>query len=154
MVAVENRGLTVSEMTELRVSARKAENVLIGVYRNTLARRAVLNTAFACLNNGKVLTGPIVLFFSQDEPGAAAKIVRDFSKTHENFLVRALALDGKLLGPDQLQAVASLPSREEALAQLLAVLQAPITKFVRTLAEPYAQAVRVVKAVSDQRQAA
>lgn len=150
-VAADYCGLTVAEMTELRVQARKA-GVKLRVYRNTLARRAVAGTAFACLTDA--LTGPIVLFFSQDEPGAAARLIRDFMKAHENLAVRGLAIDGELLGPEQLKAVASLPSRDEAIAQLMSVMQAPVTKFVRTLNEPVAQFVRVMGQVRDQKQAA
>lgn len=150
-IAADYRGLTVSEMTELRATSRKA-GVHMRVYRNTLARRAVDGTAFACLTDA--LVGPIVLLFSQDEPGAAARLLRDFIKAHENLEVRALALDGKLLGPDQLKAIASLPSREEALATLLSVMKAPITKFVRTVREPYAQVVRVLAAIADKKKAA
>ncbi len=150
-LAADYRGLTVSEMTELRTTARKA-NVKVGIYRNTLARRAVKETSFACLH--EALTGPLVLLFAQEEPGAAARLVRDFVKKHENLEVRALALDGQMLGPDQLTAVASLPSRDEALAQLMSVMQAPVTKFVRTMSETYAQAVRVFGAVRDKKEAA
>ncbi|WP_423063433.1 50S ribosomal protein L10 [Candidiatus Paracoxiella cheracis] len=150
-VAADYRGLTVSEVTELRKSARK-NGVLMRVYRNTLARRAIKGTPFACLH--EVLVGPLVLLFSTEEPGAAARLLRDFVKEHEALEVRALVLGGELLGADQLKAVASLPSREEALAQLVSVMQAPITKFVRTLNEPVAQVVRVMGQVRDQRQAA
>lgn len=150
-IAADYRGLTVSEMTELRAGARGA-GVHMRVYRNTLARRAVEGTAFACLTDA--LVGPIVLLFSQDEPGAAARLLRDYIKAHESLEVRALALDGQLLGSDQLKAVASLPSRDEAIAQLMSVMKAPVTKFVRTMREPYAQAVRVMAAVRDQKQAA
>ncbi len=150
-IAADYRGLTVSEMTELRKTARNS-NVFLRVYRNTLARRAIEDTEFACLH--ETLVGPIVLFFSQDDPGAAARLIRDFVKTNERLEVRALVLEGKLLAADQLKAVASLPSREEALSQLAAVMQAPVTKFVRTLREPYAQAVRVMGAVRDQKEAA
>ncbi len=150
-VAADYRGLTVSELTELRSNARKAK-VTMRVYRNTLARRAVEGTHMACLIES--LVGPIVLFFAHEEPGAAARLIRDFVKSHENLEVRALALDGQLLGPDQLKAVASLPSRDEAIAQLMSVMQAPVTKFVRTLKEPVAQTVRVIAAVRDQKEAA
>lgn len=150
-IAADYRGLTVTDMTSLRTDARKA-GILMRVYRNTLARRAVKETAFECLNDA--LTGPIVLFFSQDEPGAAARLIRDFVKTNDALEVKALALDGNLLGADQLKAVASLPSRDEAIAQLMSVMQAPVTKFVRTMNEPVAQFVRVVAAVRDQKEAA
>ena len=150
-VAADYRGLTVSEMTELRTNARTS-GVVMRVYRNTLARRAIAGTPFACLH--EVLVGPLVLLFSPEEPGTAARLLRDFIKKHEALEVKALVLSGELLDADQLKAVASLPSREEALTQLVAVMQAPITKFVRTLNEPVAQVVRVMGMVREQRQAA
>lgn len=150
-VAADYRGLTVSEMSELRKTARNA-GVTMRVYRNTLARRAFKKTPYACLD--KVLTGPIVLFFSQQELGAAARVIEKFIKKHEQLEVKALALGGELLLADKLKAVAQLLSREEALSQLAAVLLAPVTKFFRTLNEPVAQVVRVVAAIQDQKKAA
>lgn len=149
-VAADYRGLTVSEMTALRANARNA-GVKMRVYRNTLARRAVEGTEFACLK--EVLVGPIVLLFSTEEPGAAARILRDFMKASKALEVRALAMGGALLAANQLDAVASLPSREEALSKLASMFQAPVTQFVRTLKEPVAQFVRVMAAVRDQKQA-
>lgn len=150
-IAAEYRGLAVSDMTDLHKTARE-KGVHMRVYRNTLARRAVKETNFACLD--EALTGPIVLFFSQEEPGAAARLIRDFVKTNETLQVKALAMDGQLLGPEQLKAVADLPSRDEAIALLMSVMQAPVTKFVRTLNEPVAQFVRVMGQVREQKQAA
>ena len=150
-VAADYRGLTVTEMTELRANARKS-GVMMRIYRNTLARRAVAETNFACLTD--VLTGPIVLLFSQEDPGAAARLVRDFIKSNETLEVRALAMDGQLLEASQLKTVASLPTYEEALAQLMSVMEAPVTKLARTLSETYAQLVRVVNAVAEQRKQA
>ncbi len=147
--AADYRGLTVSQMTDLRVAAR-AQNVKLRVYRNTLARRAFEGTDFACLR--EALVGPIVMLFSQDEPGAAARLLSDFVKKYEQLEVKALALDGQMLGADQLKAVASLPSRQEALSSLVVVLQAPVVKFVRTLNEPVAQLVRVMGQIRDQKQ--
>lgn len=149
-VAAEYRGSTVSVMNALRKNARKS-NVSVGVFRNTLARRALENTEFACLS--EILTGPIVLLFSQEDPGSAARVLRDFEFA-EQLTVRGLALSGKLLPATQLKAVASLPTREEALTQLVTVMKAPITKFVRTLNEPTAQMVRVFGAVADKKKAA
>lgn len=148
--AADYRGLTVTEMTELRSEARK-RGIKTRVYRNTLARRALAETEFACLRDA--LVGPIVLFFSKDEPGAAAKLLVDYTKKFERLEVKALALDGQLLGPAQLQSVASLPSRHEALSQLAAVFLAPVTKFVRTVNEPVAQFARVMGQIRDQKQA-
>lgn len=150
-IAADYRGLAVSDMTDLHKNARE-KGVHMRVYRNTLARRAVKETSFACLD--EALSGPIVLFFSQDEPGAAARLIRDFVKTNDKLEVKALAMDGQLLGPEQLKAVADLPSRDEALATLMSVMQAPVTKFVRTLNEPVAQFVRCMGQVRDKKQAA
>lgn len=147
--AADYRGLTVTEMTDLRSSARK-QGIKLRVYRNTLARRALAETKFACLR--EALVGPIVLLFSQDEPGAAARLLTDFTKKFEKLRVKALALDGKMLGPEQLKAVASLPSRQEALSQLAAVFLAPVTQFVRTVNEPVAQFVRVMGQIRDKKQ--
>lgn len=151
VVAADYRGLTVDQMTQLRFNAR-SKGVTVRVFRNTLARRAFQDTEFACLNDA--LKGPIVLVFSHKEPGAAAKLVKDFAKENKTFEVRALAMDGVLLGADKLDAIASLPSRDEALAQLMSVMNAPVTKLARTLSETYAQVVRVVAAVGDKKQAA
>lgn len=148
-VAVEYRGLSVDEMTELRSTARKA-GVYLRVVRNTLARRALVNTEFACMQ--EILVGPILLAFSQADPGAAARIMRDFAKDHEKLVVKGLSISGKLLPAEALASLANLPTRDQALSMLLSVMQAPITKFVRTLAEPHAQFVRVLAAVRDQKQ--
>ena len=142
----EYNGLTVSEMTALRTKARE-NSVYVRVVPNNLARRAADGTAFACLQDAFV--GPLVLMLSQEDPGAAARLVRDFAKDHEALKITALALDGQLMGPEQLKAVASLPTRDEALAQLLSVMQAPVRKLAQTLQETYAQMVRVVAAVGE-----
>ena len=142
------RGLTADEMDGLRLAAREA-GVRMGVYRNTLSRRAIVDTDFACM--AEALVGSCVLFFTQDEPGAPAKLLQNFAKKNDKIEVKGLALDGQFLGPDQLKAVASLPSRDEALAQLLSVMKAPVTKFVRTLKEPVAQVVRVTAAIKDKK---
>lgn len=149
-VAVDYRGISVSVMNALRKNARN-NGVKAGVYRNTLARIALKDTEFACLSD--VLTGPILLVFAQNDPGAAARILRDFEFA-DKLTVRGLALSGQLLPASQLKAVASLPTREEALAQLLSVMKAPITKFVRTVNEPAAQTARVFAAIADKKKAA
>lgn len=151
VVAADYRGLTVAEMTELRAQARR-NGVVMRVIRNTLARRAVEDTAYACLN--EALVGPIVLLFAQNEPSAAARLLRDFVKSHDDLEVRALALEGTLYGAADLEKVASLPTKDEAIAQLMSVLNAPITKLVRTLAEPYAMMARVTAQIRDKKQAA
>ncbi|MDX2164460.1 MAG: 50S ribosomal protein L10 [Gammaproteobacteria bacterium] len=149
-VAAEYRGLTVSELTELRSSARKV-GVYMRVVRNTLARRALEGTEFSCMQ--EILVGPLVLAFSQEDPGAAARLIRDFAKEHEKLVVKALSIGGKLLSPKDISVLANLPTREQALATLMSVMVAPITQFVRTLAEPHAKFVRTVAAVRDKKQA-
>ncbi len=150
-VAAEYIGLTVAQMTELRNVAREA-GVYLKVVRNTLARRAFENTPFACMRDG--LVGPLVLAFSNDEPGSAARIVRDFAKDNDKLVVKLVALDGKLLDPSALDSLASMPSLDEARAMLLGLLSAPLVKFVRTVAEPPTKFVRVIAAQRDKQQTA
>jgi large subunit ribosomal protein L10 len=150
-VVAEYRGLTVAELTRLRSEARKS-NVYVRVVRNTLARRAVAGTEFECMTSA--LTGPMILAFSQEDPGSAARLFRDFLKGNDKLQVKLLAIGGQALGGEQLEAVAKLPTRDEALASLMAMMQAPITQFVRTMAEPHGKLVRTIAAYRDQKQSA
>lgn len=151
LVAAEYSGLTVGQLTGLRKSAREA-GVYMRVVRNTLARRALEGTQFACMQ--QELVGPLLLAFSQEDPGAAARLIKEFVKTNEKLKVKALAIDSQLLGPEGLTKLASLPTRDEAIAQLMSVMIAPITKLVRTMAEPHAKLVRTVAAIRDAKQSA
>lgn len=151
LVAANYRGLTVSQMTDLRSKARDA-GVYLRVVRNTLARRAFDNTEFACVS--EQLTGPLVLVFSQAEPSSAARLVRDFAKDHEALETKFLSIGGELLEAKQLDAVAKLPTKEEAIAKLLSVMQAPISKLAATIREPHAKMVRVFAAVKNSKEAA
>lgn len=146
VVAANYRGLTVAEMTELRAKARKS-GVSLRVVRNTLARRAVENTNFSCLQ--EALVGPLFLAFSLNDPGAAARLLRNFAKEHEKLEITALAIGGKLLTPEHLAAIAELPTYDQAIAMLMGVMCAPISKFVRTLAEPYAKLTRTFAAIQN-----
>jgi large subunit ribosomal protein L10 len=150
-IAAEYHGLSVAQMTELRNAAREA-GVYLRVVRNTLARRAFENTQFECMRDG--LVGPLVLAFSSDEPGSAARVVRDFAKENDSLVVKLVALDGNLLEPSELGRLASMPSLDEARAMLLGLLSAPLGKFVRTIAEPPAKLARVLAAQRDKQQAA
>ncbi len=150
-VVAEYRGIAVSEMTELRVKARES-GVYLRVIRNTLAKRAVEETEFACMQDAFV--GPLVFAFSLEAPGAAARLLKDFAKENKMLKVTALAIGGQLLGPEQLDAVASLPTKDEAIAMLMSVMQAPVAKLVRTINEVPGKLVRVLAAVRDQKQAA
>jgi large subunit ribosomal protein L10 len=151
VVAAEYRGLTVSQMTELRMKARAA-GVYMRVVKNTLARKAISGTAFEAI--GPKLKGPLVLAFSRTDPGAAARVVKDFAKGNEKLIATLISLGGAVLSGKDLDKVASLPTREQALSQLLGVMKAPIEKFVRTLAEPHTKLVRTIDAVRAQKAAA
>jgi large subunit ribosomal protein L10 len=151
VVAAEYRGLTVGQMTELRAKAR-GQGVYMRVIKNTLARKALAGTSFESV--GPKLKGPLVLAFSKDDPGAAARVVKDFAKANEKLVATLVSLGGQVLPGGELDRVASLPTREQALSMLLGVLKAPIAKLVRTLADPPAKLARTVAAVRDQKQAA
>ncbi|QKK03261.1 MAG: 50S ribosomal protein L10 [Pseudomonadota bacterium] len=150
-VAAEYRGLTVSEMTELRRQAR-SEGVYLKVAKNTLVRRAVEGTDFECMAEG--LSGPLLFAFSTEDPGAAARLVKDFAKTNDQLIARMVAVGAELHDASELERLASLPTRDQAIAMLMGVMKAPIEKFVRTLAEPHAKLVRTIAAVRDSKQAA
>lgn len=149
-IAAEYRGLTVGEMTELRARARDS-GVYLRVVKNSLARRAVEGTDFACMQEGFV--GPLVLAFSQEDPGAAARLVKDFSKEHSKLAVKLVSVGGQLLGPGELERLANLPTRDQAISMLMAVMKAPLDKFARTLNEVPGKLVRTVAAIRDQKQA-
>ena len=148
-VAAEYRGLTVAEMTKLRVSARQA-GVYVRVVKNTLARRAVEGTSFECMKGS--LKGPLVLAFSREDPGAAARIVKGFAKEHDKLVTVALSIGGELYPASDLDRLASLPTLTDARTMLVRVLNAPLTQLVRTLAEPAAMLARTLKARSEQPQ--
>ena len=145
-IAAEYIGLTVTEMTELRNAAREA-GVYLKVVRNTLARRALENTQFECMRDN--LVGPLLLVFSNNEPGSAAKVVRNFAKDNKKLAVKLISLDGNLLEPSGISKLASLPSLDEARATLLGLFNLPLTKFVRTLSEPAAKFARALGAQRD-----
>jgi large subunit ribosomal protein L10 len=150
VVAAEYRGITVSQMTDLRAKAR-AQGVYMRVVKNTLARKAVSGTSFEAI--GSHLKGPLVLAFSKDDPGAAARVVKDFAKTNDKLVATLVSLGGPVLSGKDLDKVAALPTREQALSILLGTLKAPIEKFVRTVAAPHTKLVRTIAAVRDQKQA-
>lgn len=150
-VAADYAGLTVAQMTELRRSARSA-GVYMRVVKNTLARRAFEGTEFACMSDA--LTGPLILAFSREDPGSAARVVSAFARSHDKLVVRHVAIGGQLLDASAIDRVATLPTRREALATFAGVLKAPIVKLARTLAEPHARLVRALAAVRDHKQTA
>ena len=150
-IAAEYRGLTVDEMTALRKQAREA-GVYLRVVKNSLARRAFESTDFECMRDGMV--GPLLLAFSKDDPAAAARVFKDFVKDHDKLVVKHIALGGKLMEASQLDTLAKMPTYDQAIGMLMGVIQAPITKFVRTLAEPNNKLARTFAALRDQKQAA
>ena len=150
-VMADYRGVTVDAMTQLRKSARES-GVRVRVIRNTLAKRAFEGTELECMN--EALTGPCIVAFAMEDPGASARLFKDFAKEQEAFEIKALSVGGKLLPAEQIDALAKLPTRDEALALLMAVMQAPVTKLVRTMNDIPGRVTRVVAAVRDQKQAA
>jgi large subunit ribosomal protein L10 len=146
-VAAEYRGLTVAEMTELRKEARNA-GVYMRVVKNTLARRAVEGTEFECMQD--TLKGPILLAFAKDDPGAAARVIKNFAKEHNALQAVSLSAGGQLLPASDLATLADLPTLDQARAMLLGVMMAPMTKLARTLAEPSAMLARTLSARGSQ----
>jgi large subunit ribosomal protein L10 len=146
-VAAEYRGLTVAEMTELRKEARNA-GVYMRVVKNTLARRAVEGTEFECMQD--TLKGPILLAFSKDDPGAAARVIKDFAKKHDALQAVSLAVGGAVLPASDLGTLANLPTLDQARAMLLGVFMAPMNQLVRTLAEPSGMLARTLNARGEQ----
>jgi len=149
-VAAEYHGLSVSDMTELRIAARK-ENVYLRVIRNTLAKRAVEGTDFACMQDG--MTGPLVFGFSQEDPGAVARVMSDFAKDNNKLDVKMVSLGGKLLPASELGKLAKMPTKDQAIGILMGTMKAPIEKFVRTLVAPTSKMVRTLAAVRDAKEA-
>ena len=134
-----------------KVTAKARETgVYLKVVRNTLAKRAVAGTEYECLTDA--LVGPTVLAFSQEDPGAAARLIKDFAKDHDALEVKALAIGGVAYDAKDIDILAKLPTRDEAIAQLMSVMQAPVAKFVRTLNEVPGKFVRTMAAVKDKKQ--
>jgi len=150
-VGAEYRGLTVEQMTDLRVEARKA-GVYVRVVKNSLAKRAFAGTDFACMEEG--LRGPLILAFSQEDPGSAARLAETFAKGHEKFKVKLVSIGGSLLAPSELGTLAKMPTYDEAISQLMAVMKAPVQKLAATINEVPVKLVRTLAAVRDSKEAA
>jgi large subunit ribosomal protein L10 len=146
-VAAEYRGLTVGEMTSLRANARSS-GVYIKVVKNTLAKRAVEGTEFECMQDA--LKGPLLLAFSKEDPGSAARVVKDFAKEHNNLVTVSVSIGGQLFEAADIDRLAALPTLDEARAMLLRTLQGPLTQLVRLLSEPGAMIARTLQARSEQ----
>ena len=146
-VVAEYRGLTVAEMTELRTEARNS-GVYMKVVKNSLARRAVEGTQFECIRES--LQGPLLLAFSREDPGSAARVIRGFSKEHANLVTVSMAVGGEVYDATNLDRMASLPNLDEARAMLLRTLNGPMTQLVRLLSEPGAMLARTLHQHSEQ----
>lgn len=149
LVVADARGVNVDALTALRKRARD-NDIDLRVVKNTLAKRAFKGTSFECVEED--LTGPSLFGFSMVDPGAAARVFKEFAKTNERFEVKVLAISGQKLGRDQIDILASLPTLHQALGQLASVLIAPVTKLVRTFNEVPAKVTRAVAAVRDQKE--
>ena len=148
LIVAEYRGLNVERVTQLRSKARKS-GLYLRVLKNTLARRAIQGTPFEKLSDQ--LTGPLMYGIAQD-PVAGAKVMSEFSREHEQFVIRAGAMPNTVMSAKDVKALALLPSREELLARLMATIQAPVAKLVRTLNEVPGKFVRTLAALKDQRE--
>ena len=148
-VLADYRGVTVEDMTALRKNAR-ANKVYLRVVRNTLLKRAVADTEFECIQG--VLMGPTILALSQEDPGAAARVLKDFAKENDDFEIKALSVDGQLMDASQIDVLAKLPTLDQARSMLMSVMLAPVTKLARTMNEVPSKVTRAVAAVRDQKQ--
>ena len=148
VVLAEYRSVPVKEMTELRRKAR-GSGVYLRVLKNTLARRAVADTPFKGLTDKMV--GPLAYGISSD-PVAVAKVLQEFAREHEKFVIKAGAMPNVLMSARDVADLARMPSRQELLAKLVATMQAPIAKFVRTLNEVPGKFARTLAAVRDQKE--
>jgi large subunit ribosomal protein L10 len=150
-IAAEYRGLTVEQLTALRVEARNS-GVYLRVVKNTLARRAIEGTTFACMQEG--LVGPLILAFSLEDPGAAARVIAAYAKSNDKLIVKLIAFGGRLMGPQDLAVLATMPTYDQAVSQLMSVIQGPTTKLVRTLNEVPGKLARTLAAIRDAKEAA
>lgn len=148
-VLADYRGVTVEDMTALRKNAR-ANKVYLRVVRNTLLKRAVADTEFECIQ--EVLVGPTILALSQEDPGAAARVLKDFAKENDDFEIKALSVGGQLMDASQIDVLAKLPTVDQARSMLMSVMLAPVTKLARTMNEVPSKLTRAVAAVRDQKQ--
>lgn len=130
-VAAEYRGLTVTQITALRKTARES-GVYLRVVKNTLARRAIAGTEFECMQ--AELVGPLIIAFSMEDPGSAARLISDFAKTHDKLITKVVAIGGQSYGASELARLARLPTRDQGISMLMSVMKAPVEKLARTLA--------------------
>jgi large subunit ribosomal protein L10 len=149
LVVSEYRGITVDDFTEMRAEARKT-GVFLKVAKNTLVKRAVQNTEFECVADS--LVGPMIYAFSQEDPGCAARLIKDFAKKNDKLITKLVSIGGKMFDASELGRLASLPTKDQAISQLMSVMKAPIEKLVRTLDAPNTKLVRTIAAIRDQKE--
>ena len=145
-VIAEYAGVESNDMNALRAQAR-AGGVYLRVVKNSLARRAIEGTDYECLSDS--LVGPMIIAFSQEDPGCAARVLKDYAKGNDKLVIKALSISGQLLAASELDRLASLPTKDQAISMLMSVMQAPVTKLARTLKEVPSKLVRTVAAVKD-----
>jgi len=148
-LAAEYRGLKAGQMDDLRVKARE-QGVYLRIVKNTLAKRAVEGTDFECMKDG--FEGPLLLAFSQEDPGSAARVLKDYAKGHEQLVVKMIAFGGQVMPASEIDRLATLPTYDEAISRLMATMRAPVQKLATTLNEVPGKLVRTVAAVRDAKQ--
>lgn len=151
LVVAEYSGITVDEFTEMRAEARKT-GVFLKVVKNTLVKRGVQGTEFECVADS--LSGPMLYAFSQEDPGCAARLIKEFAKKNDKLITKVVSIGGKVFEASELGRLADLPTKDQAISQLMSVMKAPVEKFVRTLAEPHTKLVRTIAAIRDQKETA
>jgi large subunit ribosomal protein L10 len=151
LVASEYAGLTVGQLTSMRKKARES-GVYLKVAKNTLVSRAVDGTEYECVKDA--LTGPLLYAFSEEDPGAAGRLIKEFAKGNEKLKPKLVSIGGKVYPGSHVEVLASLPTRDQALSMFLSVLVQPATMLVRLLSEPASQLARATNQVAQQKQAA
>lgn len=150
VIVAEYQGLTVGEMSQLRVKARES-NVHLRVVKNSLARRAFEGTDYGCLSDA--LQGQMVYAFSMEEPGGAARVLKEYADANKKLVVKLIAFGGELLDPSEIKRLALLPTYDQAISLLMSVMKAPVEKLARTMKEVPGKLTRTVAAIRDQKQA-
>ncbi|MFK8010595.1 MAG: 50S ribosomal protein L10 [Marinicellaceae bacterium] len=150
LVVSEYSGITVEDFTEMRAEARKT-GVYLKVAKNTLVKRAVQDTEFECVADS--LVGPMIYAFSQEDPGCAARLIKDYAKKNDKLITKLVSIGGKMFDASELSRLASLPTKDQAISQLMSVMKAPVEKLVRTLDAPNTKLVRTIVAIRDQKEA-
>lgn len=150
LVAAEYAGLTVSQLTDLRKKARES-GVFVKVAKNTLVTRAVEGTEYQCVVDA--LVGPLLYAFSEEDPGAAGRLIKDFAKANDKLVPKLVSVGGQMYPGTHVDVLASLPTRDQALSMLLSVMVQPATMLVRVMAEPATQVTRVIQQAGEKQAA-